>query len=525
MVDLSDTSVTALTKVGASTTARSLLGLTSGEAVPGTTITFSFPVGVTGNVIWGETTPGDATWGAGSSPDPFAGGTTLAAMGFGDDGVVYTASAPIGASDTTAPVVESSSIVDKTVSATITEQNPERFFVVGVANPSTPSAAQIVAGTGGGILEAAQGFYTAGYQEILVEFTNGSIDEIHFVFRDAAGNTSDIEIIPGVVVDVTAPVVSGVSGTSTGETTADWSATSDEAGGAMFAAARLATDATLPAADIEQGTGNAVAISVDASPTADANNGGSFTGLTSATEYDIDVFQRDASGNESAVVASAASFTTASANSIAFLSEVFELNDFGATPENFTPVGTALTALPANSKVAVMLVLAGGQDPRATAVTIGGVAASLVTQSASNSSVDVSTAIWEAAATGTFSSDIVQVDPDAALDDSNLYLVNTTGLTLQSGLGGSTDQNGGSADQTVNTTAQAGDQILAVAGCASNSGSAAFTAGVTTDPNSPDSFGGREAVFGINTNATGNDTVTASLPTTGDRALSVGVWR
>lgn len=119
-----------------------------------------------------------------------------------------------------------------------------------------------------------------------------------------------VTAIAGTVQDLTAPVLSGASGSQTGDTSASWNVTSDEAGGTIFAAARLSASSVLTVANIENGTGDAVATSTDATPTADGTNAGSFTGLTQSTEYVVDIFQRDAAGNESAVVSSAAFSTT-----------------------------------------------------------------------------------------------------------------------------------------------------------------------------------------------------------------------
>ena len=201
MVDLSDTAVTALAKVGASTTARSLLGLTSGEAVPGTTITLNFPVGVTGSVIWGETTPGDATWGVGNSPSLFTGGTTLAAMGFGDDGVVYTASAPVA----TAPTLSGSTL-------------PQQDLLRGVATAPidtsvlfSGSVTTIEVDPGSpdplpeGLTLAANGQVTGTPTEATPEI---NLPEVHL---RASGPGGSVTYTQGVVFSITGPVLEALS--------------------------------------------------------------------------------------------------------------------------------------------------------------------------------------------------------------------------------------------------------------------------------------------------------------------------
>lgn len=139
---------------------------------------------------------------------------------------------------------------------------------------------------------------------------------IYFTVRDAASNAGAPVQLGPFEIDNVDPILSSPTATSTGETTMDWGVTSDEAGGTVFAAIRLATDAALTKSEIENGTGNAVATSSDASATADGTNAGSFTGLTAATAYVVDMFHRDDSTdqNESAVVSSTSTSTDAAAS-------------------------------------------------------------------------------------------------------------------------------------------------------------------------------------------------------------------
>ena len=226
--------------------------------------------------------------------------------------------------------------------------------------------------------------------------------------------------------------------------------------------------------------------------------GGTTTGTytitmaAASTSYAIRLRAVNANGNASAGNSESAT-SGASASNLTYLAHVSETNDFGSTPEDFDLGGSALTGLANDSTVVVGIVLGGGQDPLATAVTIGGVTATLRTESSSGSSLDISTAIWEATATGAFASNIVNVTPDAALDDSLVVAYDATGLTFQTGLGGSTSTNGGTTDQTVNTTCSASDQLLGVAGSFANNGSETFTAGVTDDANAPVAFGSARA--------------------------------
>ncbi len=185
------------------------------------------------------------------------------------------------------------------------------IYVASVDSGSgTPGQAEMEAGTGGGIIEAFTQLNTTGLVAQDLGFTGASdaADRIYVMLKDDAGNVT-IDFL-SVVIDQTTPTITLPVGTANGANGATWSVTSNEPDGTIFAAIRLATDPALSKADIQAGTGNAIATDTDATPTADANNGGSFTGLTAGTEYAIDMFQIDAESNESLAVISTANFTT-----------------------------------------------------------------------------------------------------------------------------------------------------------------------------------------------------------------------
>jgi hypothetical protein len=133
--------------------------------------------------------------------------------------------------------------------------------------------------------------------------------------RDAAGAESDVFTIDGVTVDATPATLSAPTAGATGQTTATWGATSNEGGGTVFAGLRPAGAAALTAAQLVAGSGGAgVAWGSDASMTANAANGGVFTGLAAGTSYAADIVAVDGWGNVSTVISSA-SFSTAAAPS------------------------------------------------------------------------------------------------------------------------------------------------------------------------------------------------------------------
>ena len=130
-------------------------------------------------------------------------------------------------------------------------------------------------------------------------------------------------------VDTTPPVLSAASAIASGTTAANWAVTSDEAGGTIFVAARLSNGPVLTRTQIEAGTGGAVATGSDTSPTANGSNSGALSGLSPATTYRVDIFQRDANGNESAVLSSVP-FTTNSASGASVSIDILQQSGLAA---------------------------------------------------------------------------------------------------------------------------------------------------------------------------------------------------
>ena len=183
---------------------------------------------------------------------------------------------------------------------------------------NAPSRAQVVAGqTHTGSAAPASGTVTtiANPGTVPVPLPSG-LNGVHFLVL--ADSDSVIWDGVGQAIDTTAPVLSDLTGTQTGQTTADWDVTSDKAGGTIYAGVRPSASAALTEAQLIAGSGGAgVDFDSDATPTADSANGGSFTGLTAGTAYRVDSVHVDALGNVSAVETSA-EFTTAAAPSLIF---------------------------------------------------------------------------------------------------------------------------------------------------------------------------------------------------------------
>ena len=95
--------------------------------------------------------------------------------------------------DITAPVVVTSSYDNGTgaLALNITEASGSATcYWALVANPSTPTTAQVKAGTGGGILEAGSFTVTSGGDSDIISLTGPSGNELHLVIEDASGNNT-----------------------------------------------------------------------------------------------------------------------------------------------------------------------------------------------------------------------------------------------------------------------------------------------------------------------------------------------
>lgn len=115
--------------------------------------------------------------------------------------------------------------------------------------------------------------------------------------------------------DTTAPTLTSPTASSTGETTASGSVSTDEANGTLYWV--VTTSGTAPsAAQVQAGqdnTGTAAAASGSQSVSATGSQAISPTGLTADTTYTIHYQHEDAAGNDSTVVSSSSFTTDASA--------------------------------------------------------------------------------------------------------------------------------------------------------------------------------------------------------------------
>lgn len=215
-------------------------------------------------------------------------------------------SADLAEGDTTAPTLSGNSFVDATDTATFTTDEGGTLFWGSSLTSSSPTAAQLVAGTGGGILEAGNdNVASAGQTNFSATITattgaTGNSRKISYMIQDASGNNSNV-ITATFTVDITAPTLSSIT-TTAGNTSADLDWSTNEGNGTAFWS--LTTVVESDVADIITGTlsldfGNVTIVATGAQTQINVIE------LSNGVEVFFNIFHRDAHGNDSAVTSTA----------------------------------------------------------------------------------------------------------------------------------------------------------------------------------------------------------------------------
>lgn len=106
------------------------------------------------------------------------------------------------------PVVNSfvyDAITGITLNVTDDVYNEVTCYWASVVNPNTPSEAQIIAGTGGGILDAGSFAVTVGGDTDLISISDGSANEIHIVITNASGgSTGNPSVVNNTITSIAA---------------------------------------------------------------------------------------------------------------------------------------------------------------------------------------------------------------------------------------------------------------------------------------------------------------------------------
>ena len=191
-----------------------------------------------------------------------------------------------------------------TIGATGQEDGDDLYWVIVPAADAAPSASEVAAGQasgGGSPSDSGSGAFPGPFSDTVV----GGIERGSYVLYAVIdnGDLSNVGASDAFTVDTDAPTLtSPTASENTGDI--DWSVTSDQAEGTIYAALYDSGDAEPSASEIINGTGDVVDTDTDASPAADGSNGGTFATPANAS-YKVAMVHVDDFGNVSAVVSSA----------------------------------------------------------------------------------------------------------------------------------------------------------------------------------------------------------------------------
>jgi hypothetical protein len=253
------------------------------------------------------------TYSAGGTYTSIGGGRTLTANGGVAAGTLTHPITRAGGGDTTAPVLSSpagSSTGPSSASiSVITDEGAGVLYSILAITSTPPSSVQIQAGQTNSGATAPWSGNTAVGSTGSKSFTPTGLGAsttyyAHFQQIDSSGNNSSVVTSAAFTTsasgDSTAPTLSNPTGTKTGASTATGTVSTNEANGTLY---RFATvNATETAATVK-------AANLTSAVTTTGVQNVSFTGLTQNTQYYAHYVHRDAAGNDSARVSSAA-FTT-----------------------------------------------------------------------------------------------------------------------------------------------------------------------------------------------------------------------
>ena len=231
-----------------------------------------------------------------------------------------------------------------TIGATGQEDGDDLYWVIVPAADAAPSASEVAAGQasgGGSPSDSGSGAFPGPFSDTVV----GGIERGSYVLYAVIdnGDLSNVGASDAFTVDTDAPTLtSPTASENTGDI--DWSVTSDQAEGTIYAALYDSGDAEPSASDIINGTGDVIDTDSDASPAADGSNGGTFATPANAT-YKVAMVHVDDYGNVSAVVSSAeVTLGWTPLDLGAKLIAWYDLTDFAnlyQTTDTSTPVTTA----------------------------------------------------------------------------------------------------------------------------------------------------------------------------------------
>lgn len=213
----------------------------------------------------------------------------------------------VATGDTDPPVVNAISYATGVVTVDLTEASGAATAVWAAHDAGDNPTFATGSGWSGTRYETGTFNVTSGGDSDTISLTASTppgAQALSLYFYDAADNLSAVERLTITVpTESEPPILNGQSGTATGQTTADFSVTTDTGSGTIYALAHITGTGVPPAADIID---NGVAVTASAGA-----NTGILTGLAPGVTYRVSMVQV-ANGQQSTVVTSF-EFTTAAA--------------------------------------------------------------------------------------------------------------------------------------------------------------------------------------------------------------------
>ena len=251
---------------------------------------------------------------------------------------------------------------------------------------------------GGNAVDSGSGVWPDPFSDTLVPGIARADYKVAVVIDNGA--LSNVVASSPIEIDTVIPILSsGLGSDNAGDL--DWTVTSDEADGTIFAAIRLSTDPQLTGVVVKAGGGNAIATSNDPSPMADGTNGGTFP-APAADTYVVDMMHQDSYGNQSAVTSSGSVVIAEAGPTVAWVGNAAATKNVGDT----ATVG--LSGVSTGDQLYICVTKATGSVDAATSLALETVSATLVGEEVSvASTVSIYKIACPAAAAGNAAADVV----------------------------------------------------------------------------------------------------------------------
>lgn len=266
-------------------------------------------------------------------------GTSRPQNGSYDVGAWETVVADVTAPTLTSPTGASTGTASGTGTVSTNENTGTLYYLASINSTETVSTVKANGAT--------QAITTTGTKTVNVSgLTASTTYYMHYVHRDGSGNdsvcVSSAAFTTSAPGDSVAPTLTAVSIAATGSTTASGTISTNEANGALYryvSTNATETAATVKAANLSQAVTTAGSQSV------------SISGLTPSVTYYAHFVHRDSSGNDSAVLTSAA-FTTQAASGSGILTTAAFKNGADQVLANLTGLVVKVCGLPSMATVA-----------------------------------------------------------------------------------------------------------------------------------------------------------------------------